>query len=201
MKFLALGKRLRSFREKKTLSVKALSSKTGVSPDQLEEFEKDLQVPRIADLIKIAKALEINVADIFRERHFFKADGKKTASQKTYEIIRSSEQLRVSPLTEPTKSSVKDYLYTPLTMPSDDKHLDAYLLDIPPHQVKRKESDLTHPGEEFLYVIEGKIKMMVDGDEFDMETGDSIFIRSQYPHALWNPFDTMARALSVVYPF
>jgi len=191
MKFLALGKRLRSFREKKGLSTKSLSAKTGVAIEQLEDFEKDLQVPRIADLIKLAKALEINVADIFRERNF----------AKSYELIKASEQLRVSPLTGPAKAPVKDYLYTPLTMPSDDKHIDAYLLELPPHQVKRKESDLTHPGEEFLYVIEGKIMLMVDGDEFEMQVGDSIFIRSQYPHALWNPNDTQARALSVIYPF
>jgi len=191
MKFLALGKRLRSFREKKGSSTKVLSTKTGISSEQLEDFEKDSQVPRIADLIKIAKALEINVADIFRERH----------SPKSYELIRTSEQLRVSPLTELTTAPVKDYLYTPLTLPSDDKHMDAYLLEFPGHQVKRRDSDLTHPGEEFLYVIEGKIKMLVDGDEFEMLVGDSIFIRSQNPHAIWNPYPATAKAITVIYPF
>lgn len=191
MKFLALGKRLKGFREKKRLSISNLSEKTKITEGLLENYEKDLETPRIAELIKIAKALEINVADFFRER----------LHQKSYELLRKEDQVRVSPLTEPSKTPVRDYLYSPLTLPSGDKHLEAYLLDFPPAQSAKKIPDLTHPGEEFLYLLEGRLKMMVEGEEFEVSAGDSVFIRSTYPHALWNPFDQGARALHVTYPF
>ncbi len=191
MKFLALGKRLRAFREKKSMSLEILAQKVGLSRAQLEDFEFDRATPRIAELIKIAKVLEINVADIFRER----------LHKKSYELMRKEEQVRVNPLTEPSRATVKDYLYTPLMLASEDKHLEAYLLEFPAHQVRKNFADLTHPGEEFIYLTEGRLMAMVEGEEFELHAGDSFFLRSHYPHALWNPFETSAKALVVTYPF
>jgi transcriptional regulator with XRE-family HTH domain len=191
MKFLALGKRLKSFREKKKLALSALAKKSGVDESLLQSYEKDEQTPRIAELIKIAKALEINVADIFRER----------LHKKSFEILRREDQVRVSPLTEPSKAPVRDYLYSPLTLASPDKHLEAYLLEFPPFQAAKRTADLTHPGEEFIFILEGRLKIMVEGEEFEVGEGDSIFLRSSYPHALWNPFEITTKALNITYPF
>lgn len=191
MKFLALGKRLRVFREKKGFSRDQLSEKTGLSAPTIESYEADKEVPRIAELIKIAKALEINVADIFRER----------PSQKAFEIVRAADQVQVSPLLEPSKKPIKDYIYRSLTHPTGDKHLDAYLLEFPPGQGKKLKADLTHPGEEFLYILSGRLKILIEENEMEVEVGDSLFIRSSHPHALWNPFDSPAKVLHVIYPF
>lgn len=191
MKYLALGKRLKKFRELKGLSPEALAEQAGISASELENYEQDQEIPKIATLIKLSRCLDVNVAEIFRDR----PDGGP------YEIVRKMDRQRVSPLFEPNKSKIKDYAYELLTLPGDSKHLDAYLIEVPPNQGKKPYDDLTHPGEEFFFVLEGKVCGEFDGEKVELDEGDSIYFRSQVPHCLYNPFDQLARALVVIYPF
>lgn len=192
MKYLALGDRLRGFREKKSLSLKQLSEQVGISENELERIEKNETAPKIAQLIRFAKELDINVADIFRDR----------PQEQSYELLRKSERQRFSPLLEPNKNSkIYDYSYEMLTTPGDRKHLDAYLIEIPSLQEKKPYENLTHPGEEFVYVLEGKIEGEINGEPISLSGGDSLFFRSNTPHSFYNPYPEMARAITVIYPF
>lgn len=192
MKYLALGQRLKHFREKAGLSLGELATKTNIEISELQQIESDLVTPKIAQLIRFAKALQINVADIFRER----------PSTKKFEILKKEDRQRFSPLLDPnSKSRIHDYSYEMLTLPGESKHLDAYLIEIPPHQGKKPHENLTHPGEEFVYLLSGKIKGEISGEEIELCEGDSMFFQSSTPHSFYNPYDVKAIALSVVYPF
>ncbi len=191
MKYLALGKRLRHLREKRKLSLKALASSVGLTEDKLERIENDEEQPLIGHLIQFAKALEVNVAEFLRDR----------VPQKTFEVIRKREREKIKPLREVKNSKIFDYQYEFLTHPSEDKHLDAFLIELPPHQAKPPRDDMTHPGEEFIYLLEGRLEGEVDGEKFFLEPGDSLFLRSTQPHVFFNPGSVMARAITVIYPF
>jgi len=191
VEYLALGERIRQLRVERALSLKELSLKAGISEDLLKKIEADQDQPLIGQLISLSKALDVNVADVFRDR---------PRSQK-FEIIRKGERERVKPLLQSAKTKVFDYQYELLTRPADDKHLDAYLIELAPHQSKPPRQDMTHPGEEFIYLLEGKLEGEIAGESFKMEAGDSLFLRSTQPHVFFNPGDKPARALTVIYPF
>lgn len=192
MKYLALGDRLRSFREKKNLTRKQLAERVGVSENELDLIEKNETAPKIAQLIRFAKELDINVADIFRDR----------PQEKSFDLIRRQDRQRFSPLLEPnTKSKIYDYSYEMLTTPGERKHLDAYLIEIPALQEKKPYENLTHPGEEFVYVLEGKLEGEINAEPVSLSAGDSLFFRSNTPHSFYNPYDETARAITVIYPF
>lgn len=191
MKHLGLGNRLKKFRESRDLSLDELASRAGLDEKALKAYELNQDYPEIAVLIKLAKALEINVADIFRER----------PSNKDYELLRKSERKRVSPLLQPSEAKLRDYVYEPLTLGNNDKHLDAYLIELAPRQGKRPHKDLTHPGEEFIYVLSGKFMGEIAGDQFELQEGDSLYFRSNISHKFYNPFDDRALAVAVVYPY
>lgn len=191
MKYLALGKRLKNIREARGISLSELSQRIGLPEEELKEYESDRKIPRIGILIKISKVLSINVADIFRDR----------PKEKAYELLKKQDREQIHPLLEARESRVRDYLYEPLSLPSHDKHLDAYLIEVPPHQAKPPQGILSHPGEEFVYLLEGKLKAEIQGEEVLLEAGDSLFLHSEYPHIFYNPFEETARALTVIYPY
>lgn len=42
----------------------------------------------------------------------------------------------------------------------------------------------THEGQEFDYVLRGRLRMQVNGKELLLEEGDSIYFNSGYPHGM-----------------
>lgn len=191
MKYLALGSRIQKLREKKNLSIDELSKKTGLSVEKLIRIEEDKEQPIIGNLILLSKALGVNVADIFRDRF----------SDKAYEILKKGERQKVKPLLKPTKAHLFDYTYELLTHPGPDKHLSAYLIELPPRQGRRPSEDVTHSGEEFMYVLEGEFVGEIGGKKITLKEGDSIYFRSTESHVFFNPNDQIARAIAVIYPF
>lgn len=191
MDYLALGKRIKDLREKKGLSLEDVSEKSGIPVAKLKKIEADKEQPLIGTLISLSKALNVNVADIFRDRPL----------HRKFEIIRKSDREKVKPLVTPSKAKIFDYQYELLTNPSDEKHLDAYLIELPPHQSKPPRDDATHDGEEFIYLLEGVLEGEISGESFRMEPGDSLYLRSTLPHVFFNPGKITARALTVIYPF
>ncbi len=186
-----MGQRLKQLREKKSLSRAELADLSEISSSEIEAYESHLEVPRIGHLIKLAKALQVNVADIFRERPL----------KKTFELIRRDERQKINPFTQPEKLRPLSYVYEPLIVASDEKHLDAYLIEVPAFQDRRSHANLSHPGEEFVFILEGRLILQIENEEISLEAGDSLFLRSENPHLFFNPFDQKAKALTVIYPF
>jgi quercetin dioxygenase-like cupin family protein len=47
---------------------------------------------------------------------------------------------------------------------------------------KNAAAPVSHGGQEFNYVVEGKMKITVDGRDYILETGDSIYFDAKHPH-------------------
>lgn len=191
MKYLALGQRIKAIREQKRMTLAELSKRTGFAEDKLRMIEENAEQPIIAGLIRLSKGLGVNVADIFRDRPV----------GSSFEVVKKSQRQKVRPLLQPSDAKVFDYTYELLTTPADSKHLDAYLLEFAPHQGKSPTEDVTHEGEEFIYILEGEIKGEIDGKAIHLEAGDSLYFRSTSPHIFYNPGTETARAIAVLYPF
>ncbi len=50
-------------------------------------------------------------------------------------------------------------------------------------------NDFSHAGEEFVYVLSGRVRYFVGGEDFDLEAGDSIWHSSESPHRWECPDD------------
>jgi len=57
----------------------------------------------------------------------------------------------------------------------------------------------THEGEEFLYMLEGAMKIKLDDKEETLQQGDSIFYHSTIPHVLKSISPKPAILLAVLY--
>jgi quercetin dioxygenase-like cupin family protein len=55
----------------------------------------------------------------------------------------------------------------------------------------------SHPGEEFIYVLSGSIRYVVDGQAIDLAAGDTLHFLSKDRHSVENVTDAVAEYLSI----
>jgi mannose-6-phosphate isomerase-like protein (cupin superfamily) len=75
--------------------------------------------------------------------------------------------------------------------------MEPFIVDILPGDSKSLPKS-SHEGEEFIYVMEGKITVAYGTDVFDLEKGDCIYLDSIVEHLITTP-GPQARILGVVY--
>jgi quercetin dioxygenase-like cupin family protein len=56
----------------------------------------------------------------------------------------------------------------------------------------------SHPGQEFNYVLEGTLKIVIDGHELVLEVGDSLYFDATKPHGMQAIGDQTARFLAII---
>ena len=54
---------------------------------------------------------------------------------------------------------------------------------------------MSHPGEELVLLLDGRMIFTIDGDSYELEPGDSIHFRTVRPHSWANLDDRPARAI------
>ena len=64
---------------------------------------------------------------------------------------------------------------------------------------KTGDDPTTHGGMELLVVLEGIVAVEINGQEYQVGPGNSLCFPGNIPHRGWNPGDTSARALFLIY--
>jgi quercetin dioxygenase-like cupin family protein len=169
----SLGERIRSMREKQSVDVTQLAEKTGCTVEYLSQIEEGKVSPPVGTLIQISRALSVDSAA-------FLAEEKRKERRSSY------------------LKRTKAYAYKSLTPNAEDNHLWAYLITLAP----KKEHEMVeykHEGEEFIYVLEGKVEVQV-GDQVNLlKPGKSLHFNSAIPHNLKNVSPKESKLMVVVY--
>ena len=115
-----------------------LSNETGLTPTYISQVEKGEVIPPVSIILQLSRALEIDSSILLREEE--KRARKKSA--------------------EDYQKRTEDYTYQTLTPEAQHRHLKAFKVFIEPKSV-HKGISYQHLGEEFIYVLSGKIEVMV----------------------------------------
>ncbi len=75
----------------------------------------------------------------------------------------------------------------------------AFEMIVPPQSNVPPPHSHAH-NEEYLYVLEGRLRYSVDGEAKDLNAGESAFTRKGAVHGFSNPFPASTRALVVLSP-
>ena len=188
IKELNLGQKIKTLRQRKGLSLQQMAEKTSFSKPLLSQIENDVVAPPIATLMRISKALGINIGYFFLEDE----SGKKAV------VVRRNERKQVFRRIHEDPGKV-GYYYESLAYPKGDKHMEPFQIQF---EVKQKEDLIffTHQGEEFIYVLEGQLEFNYEDDTFLLEAGDSLYFDSNIPHAFRAMGRKKALAIDVIYP-
>ena len=175
-KTLSIGKRLFKLRRSKKLTLKHLANETGLATNVISQIEKGEIMPPVSVILQLSRALEIDSSILLKEEK--KHAGKKSA--------------------EDYQKRTEAYTYETLTPEARHKHLKAFKIFIDPKS-EHKSVSYSHLGEEFQYVLKGKVEIMVGENKNVLDPGQSLHFNSSIPHKLRNLSPEKAELLVVLY--
>jgi transcriptional regulator with XRE-family HTH domain len=183
-----VGLNLRKLRAAKGLTLDRLASMSELTRGYISLVERGLKAPSIAALLRMAKALDVNVA------YFFDA---KAAGQPRYTIHRRQDEGAV-----PDKNG--SFGLFALAAARPHKSMEPFLLT-PPFKSTRSSASANeriqrafHSGEEMLFVVSGRVAIELDGEELTLEKGDCLYFSGETPHQVHSLGRQKAEVLIVI---
>jgi transcriptional regulator with XRE-family HTH domain len=178
-----IGDRIKRMREEKGLTITELSQLTGFDESMLEEIEENRVCPQLGTMIKLSKALDSALQRLISEE-----------GQKMYAVTRRAERNVVSRSTS-SKGARDAYTYMSLAPEVKGRHMEALIVQL---EHMEDEERSVHSGEEFIYVLDGKVSLDIGEDHFVLEPGDSSYYLSTTPHLI-SAQEKHATILAVIY--
>jgi transcriptional regulator with XRE-family HTH domain len=181
-----VGEKIKALREQKGFSLKQVADLTGFSTALLSQMENHLVSPSLGTIIKLAGAFGVRVGDFLGE-----TEGEP------FTIVRRDERRKVSRFA--SKDGVRyGYSYESLGFEKKDRHMEPFIVTLEPATVKTSKTSV-HEGEEFIFVLEGEMEVILGNHTDILYPGDSIYYDSTIPHRVQCHQDTVTRILAVLY--
>lgn len=178
-----LGKKIREVRKSRKINLVKMSELVELSPSYLSQIERGIINPSLTALRKIAKVLEVPIYA------FLKDEDEKGV------LIKKDKRVK---LELPDTDITYEFL-TPTKLKSGNPSLEVIYMKLNPHSWS-SESDSFHSADECIFMIEGEIVVHLGGDEYHLSKGDSLYIREDFTHRLYNPSESVAILLSCISP-
>jgi len=184
---LKLGEKVKDLRRLKRYTLRQVSGKTGLSIALLSQVENNAVSPPVATLLRIARALDVNIGYFFREEE----------SKERAVVVRKDERRKVF-RRMPAQHGKSGYTYEALAYTKNAKHMEPFLVEFEPKK-KEEIAFLNHRGEEFLFLFQGRLAFHYNEDEIVLEAGDSLYFEADVPHAFRALRGKKAQGIVVVY--
>lgn len=183
---ILVGEKIKAVREEKGMSLQDLAAATGFSSALLSQVENHMVSPPLGTLIKISKGLGVEIGLFFQD-----------VREAQYTIVRKNEREKVSRVS--SKMGKKyGYSYEALAFDKKGRHMEPFLVTLEEASTKDHHS-FSHEGEEFIYVLEGKMEVQLEDHSDILEPGDSIYFDSTIPHRVSCVDGAETKILAVIY--
>ena len=176
---MEIGDKIRRLRVAKQLTQEELANRCELSKGFISQLENDLTSPSIATLIDILDILGTNLTEFFSED-----TNEKIAFSKDDMFETENEELK--------------YNLMWLVPNAQKNEMEPILIELKKGK-KSMEID-PHDGEEFGYVIHGKITLMNGDEEYEVKKGETFYLKGNLPHYIVNKHDTLAKVIWVSTP-
>jgi transcriptional regulator with XRE-family HTH domain len=187
-----VGAKIKGLRETKNLSIDVIAERSGLTVEQIESIENDVNLPSLGPLIKIARALGVRLGT-------FMDDNDALGPI----VCRAEDREKDSSISfsNGATDARKHMEYHPLAQQKAGRHMEPFVIDINPEENPNFQlSD--HEGEEFIYVMQGEVEIVYGKETYTLKEGDTIYYDSIVKHHLHGAPGKSAKILAVVYiPF
>lgn len=178
------GKTIRLQRRLKSLTLKDLAAKTGLSISFLSEVERGVSQPSIASLRKIAQALGISLLGLSESEgngtSVNPLDGLPRQPQHTtgpyvtdVRVVRAGRRKRIS------FPGMKGYFE--LLTPDLNRLIEALNFKLEPGFESGQEQFSDLPGEKFMLILEGSLEFHVADQVYRLDEMDSLYYPADAP--------------------
>ena len=182
-----IGRKVRELREKSQLTIMDLAARSGVPKSVLTEIESGDVTPPVATLLKLARAMNVGMAFFFQDE----------AAADKVSVTRKDQRIRIRRRPHHHEGEV-DYIYESLETRKPDKHMEPLFVEFQ----SMETGDMvfsSHEGEEFVYLLEGRLEFRSHERLEVLTPGDAIYFESDLSHAFRGLDKQAARAIVVVW--
>ena len=179
----SIGERLAALRSQRRVTLERLAAVTGFTKGYLSKIENSRKVPPIGSLARIATALGVDIAYFFQSREAPARDAVSVVHRKDRQpVVRGGTAF--------------GYDYATLAHHRRHKRMEPFLFSFP-RRIDR-HVHFQHQGEEFVFILSGRVEFEVNGEKYILEEGDSIYFDASQPHK-GRALGSSAKAIVVTY--
>ena len=172
-----IGVKIKNLRKERKLTLSQIADRTNLSISFLSQVERSKSSITLESLKKISEALGVNPS------YFFSESNRKATTTIMRNIISDNNNLQ------------NNFFYKDLIGNIENPQFHPILVLLNPGA--NKEESYSHTGQEFLYVLEGKLTILIDKEEHVLNPFDCIFLDSSTPHNWINKTDSVVKFLCI----
>ncbi|MGD1006988.1 MAG: cupin domain-containing protein [Ignavibacteriaceae bacterium] len=176
-----IAERIKGLREISGVSYETLAKELDLSPGQYLEYESGTVDIPAGFLIKVAQKNNMELSALL---------SGENPRLHVYCVVRKDKGLNVE--------RRKQYKYENLAYNFINKKAEPFIVRIEPCPENTPVEYNSHPGQEFDYIIEGTMKIVIDSHEIVLNEGDSVYYDSGYKHAMKALNNTPVKMLTIV---
>lgn len=154
-----IGEKIKALRTAQEITLEELAERTGLSKEQIESIEQNINIPSLAPLVKIARALGVRLGTFLDDQ----------PNENGPVVCRCGEADDTISFSNNSPDARQNLHYHSLSRSKTDRHMEPFVIDIDPNP----ENGFTlsaHEGEEFIMVYNPQIQISAES-----ETKRSIF--------------------------
>jgi quercetin dioxygenase-like cupin family protein len=179
----AVGPKVRRLRLRKKLGLVQLGEHSGLSPALLSKIERGQLFPTLPTLLRIAMVFGVGLD------HFFRED----SGRPVHAVVRKRDRIR---LPDRAGRRAPAYHFESLDYPVSESKLNGYYVEIEAEDEPSEPHE--HPGAELIYVLRGEMVVNLEGEDFTLGEGDSMYFDCAHPHSYRRKGSSPCAAVVVV---
>jgi quercetin dioxygenase-like cupin family protein len=185
----------------KTYSInrETLAERSGLSIELIRRIEEEGHIPDLAPLVKISRALGVRLGTLLDDHE--ELGPVITRAGQAEAAARFVTGLPTAPDSggkgsRRVDTSHQGLNFKALASDKGGRHMEPFVVDIESDAEQEKS---THEGEEFIYVLSGKLSLEYGKDTHILGEGDSVYYDSIVPHRVLAAAGRPARIVAVIY--
>jgi transcriptional regulator with XRE-family HTH domain len=176
----SFGVRLKELRLQRGWTLQELAEQSSLSKTFISRLESGDRQASIAAVLTLARIFGVSLASMFESQ----------VATEPCLIVRAKEAV---------SKSANGLTYTPLSNAQRFFNLQPIRLSVSPS--RKGNEHFHHEGEEWIYVLSGRLTLSLSGKTYDLEPGDAAHFDSRLPHRLMARGAHDAEVLLVASPF
>ena len=160
--------RIRDLRDISGLTTQEMAEKTGIDLAEYEAYETGTRDFSFSHLFNIAEALGVDISDLLTG---------ESPKLHGYVLTRNGQGLRFN--------RREQYVYHHLAYNFRNKLAEPFIVTVSEDDAEAVKQAHSHEGQEFDYVLEGTLKIVLGGNELYLQKGDSLYYDSSLPHVMY----------------
>jgi transcriptional regulator with XRE-family HTH domain len=172
-----LGRRIRTLRTERGLTLTGLAARVGITRSFLSSVERGVAYPSLVVLRTIAAALEVPVFLLF------------TGPESNGMVVRRDARKAIRPPGAPVSYE--------LVSPDLRRKIEMIIVRLKPGL---DSAPMSHEGEECALVLRGRVVITVGDVDYELNEGDSIYYDSGLPHKARAAGEEAAEIVSAITP-